>query len=94
MPGTLINITLHRPVVLLNQLSELRKWQLSSGHAIRLGWIWNSTKSLVAIFRASEMAYLHRLYLNFMSTPKEKFNSLATVSEEVSNNFEFKLGGA
>lgn len=52
------------------------------------------TKSLAAIFGVSEMASLHRLYLNFMSTPKEKFNTFPKVSEEASNNLKFKLGGA
>lgn len=65
--------------------AKLNKRQLSLGHTIRQWWMWSYSKSVLAILGVSEKAYLHILYLNFMSTPKEKFNSLPKVSWKISN---------
>lgn len=87
VPGLLIHVTLHNPHCITKGRDYLPTFRVekmtafSGSHnqeAMDLGL------QQLLFFGVSEKAYLHILYLNFMSAPKEKFNSSLTVSEKVS----------
>lgn len=86
VPGMLTHVTLCNPHLIGGRCYfptfRVEKMAAFPKPHNKEGWIWDYSKSAVAVLGMSEKACLHILRLNLMSAPKEKFNTLLEVSEK------------